>query len=128
MAHILEDFCDFLTQSPTSWHATMEMGNRLASLDFIPLDLNEKWELEKGKKYFVIRDGSLAAFALPKKKVEALSLIASHTDSPALKLKPRPSIQKANMQMLGVEVYGGPVLPTWFNRDLAIAHCRSEEK
>lgn len=121
MAHILEDFCDFLSHSPTSWHATMEMGNRLASLDFIPLDLNEKWDLEKGKKYFVIRDGSLAAFALPKKKIQSLSLIASHTDSPALKLKPHPSIEKANMQMLGVEVYGGPVLPTWFNRDLAIA-------
>ncbi|NGX59450.1 MAG: putative M18 family aminopeptidase 2 [Chlamydiae bacterium] len=121
MTHLLEDLTHFLSQSPTSWHAAMEMGNRLASLDFTPLSPNEKWELEKGKKYFVIQDGSIAAFALPSKKPQKMSLIAAHTDSPALKLKPKPVLEKENMQMLGVEIYGSPVLPTWVNRDLAIA-------
>lgn len=121
MTHLIEDFTDFLTRSPTSWHAALEMGNRLASLDFTPLEPNEKWTLEKGKKYFVIQEGSLAAFALPEKKPKKFSLIAAHTDSPALKLKPKPVITKENMQMLGVEIYGSPILPTWFNRDLAIA-------
>lgn len=121
MTHLLEDFTDFLGRSPTSWHAALEMGNRLASLDFIPLVPNEKWNLEKGQKYFVVQEGSLAAFALPEKKPKQMSLAAAHTDSPALKLKPRPVIEKENMQLLGVEIYGSPVLPTWFNRDLAIA-------
>jgi len=121
MTHLLEDLHHFLGQSPTSWHATMEMGNRLASLDFTPLDLSEKWKLEKGGKYFVIQDGSIACFVLPEKKPEKMALCAAHTDSPALKLKAHPTSQKANMQMLGVEIYGGPILSTWFNRDLVIA-------
>jgi aspartyl aminopeptidase len=120
MTHLLEDLSHFLTEAPTSWHATTEMGNRLASLDFSPLDLSEKWKLENGGKYFVIQDGSIAAFVLPEKKPKALSLVAAHTDSPALKLKPHVSSQKANLQMLGVEIYGSPVLSTWLNRDLVI--------
>ncbi|MDN3506813.1 MAG: M18 family aminopeptidase [Simkaniaceae bacterium] len=121
MTHLLEDLHHFLGQSPTSWHAGMEMGNRLASLDFTPLDLSEKWKLEKGGKYFVIQDGSIAAFVLPEKKPEKMALCAAHTDSPALKLKPNCTSQKANLQMLGVEVYGSPILSTWLNRDLVIA-------
>lgn len=121
MTHLLDDFRDFLENSPTSWHATVEMSNRLASLDFIPLYPEEKWNLEKGKKYFVIHDGSLAAFALPEEKLERMAIVAAHTDSPALKLKPHPEIEKKNMLQLGVEVYGSPILPTWTNRDLAIA-------
>ncbi len=121
MTHLLEDFQSFLEHSPTSWHAAVEMGNRLASLDFTPLVLGEKWKLEKGKKYFVSHDGAIAAFSLPKNKPEKMSIIATHTDSPALKLKPHPAFEKKNMQLLGVEVYGSPVLPSWVNRDLAAA-------
>ena len=121
MADLLEDFCDFLTHSPTSWHATREMGNRLASLDFTPLFYGEKWKLEKGGRYFVIHDGSLAAFVLPKKAPEQMAIVSSHTDSPALKLKPNPFYESHNMEVLGVEIYGSPVLPSWLNRDLGIA-------
>jgi len=121
MTHLLEDLYDFLSHAPTSWHAVVEMGNRLATLDFTPLLMDEKWNLEKGHKYFVIQDGSLAAFVLPEKKPKSMPIITAHTDSPALKLKPNPVIEKENMQMLGVEIYGGPILPTWMNRDLGIA-------
>jgi len=121
MTDLLEDFCDFLTHSPTSWHATREMGNRLASLDFTPLYYGEKWNLEKGGSYFAIHDGSLAAFVLPEKTPEQMAIVTSHTDSPALKLKPHPFHESHNMEVLGVEIYGSPVLPTWVNRDLGIA-------
>lgn len=121
MTHLLEDLCDFLYHSPTSWHAAVEMGNRLASLDYIPLYLDEKWKLEKGKKYFAIQEGSIAAFVLPEKNLEQMAIAAAHTDSPALKLKPHPEVEKKNMVQLGVEVYGSPILATWMNRDLAIA-------
>lgn len=121
MTHLLEDFSDFLTHCPTSWHATTEMGNRLASLDFTPLFYGEKWKLEKGGKYFFIHDGALAAFHLPEKTPDRMALVTTHTDSPALKLKPHPISTKHNMELLGVEIYGSPILPTWLNRDLAIA-------
>lgn len=121
MTYLLEDLCHFLSHSPTSWHAVEEMGNRFASLDFTPLDLGEKWELKKGGKYFLVHEGSLMAFILPDNKPEKMALAAAHTDSPALKLKPQPEIHTHNMLRLGVEIYGGPILPTWFNRDLGIA-------
>lgn len=121
MTHILEDLKAFLDTSPTSWHAASEMANRLAGLDFIPLDEKEKWSLEAGKSYFVTRGGSLCAFSLPESAPEKMILIAAHTDSPTLKIKPRPEIQKENMTLFGIEVYGSPLLTSWLNRDLSVA-------
>lgn len=121
MSHILEDLKKFLETSPTSWHAVQEIGNRLAGIDFIPLEETEKWDLEAGKKYFVQRGGSLCAFALPKSRPKKATIIASHTDSPALKLKPRPEAVQENMILLETEIYGSPLLSSWLNRDLAIA-------
>ncbi len=119
--HILEDFHAFLGSAPTSWHAVREIGSRLALCDYIPLEVDEKWELKRGKKYFVAHGGSIAAFALPKSALQKALLIGAHTDSPALKIKPQPEIHKENMTLLGVEVYGGPILPSWLSRDLGIA-------
>lgn len=121
MSHILDDFQRFLDTSPTSWHAAQEIGNRLAGIDFTPLEEAEKWELEPGKKYFVQRGGSLCAFSLPKTKPAKMMIVASHTDSPALKLKPNAEVTQENMLLLETEVYGAPLLSSWLNRDLAIA-------
>lgn len=121
MSHVLEDLKSFLDSSPTSWHAVNQMGNRLALHDYTPLHESEKWSLEKGKKYFVIRGGAFCAFRMPAHKPEKMVVMAAHTDSPALKVKPNPEIVKDNMTLLGVEVYGGPLLSSWLNRDLAIA-------
>ena len=121
MPHILSDFKSFLDASPTSWHAVKEIANRLSLRDFEPLNEEEKWHLEPGKKYFVARGGSLCAFYLPKEKPKQAIILASHTDSPGLKLKPSPSYQVANMAQFGVEVYGSPLLSSWLNRDLCLA-------
>jgi aspartyl aminopeptidase len=121
MSHILDDLKSFLDRSPTAWHAVQQLGNRLAVQDFSPLDEGEKWKLEAGQKYFVIRGGSLCAFSLPKKVPSKVVVLASHTDSPALKIKPQAEFKKENMTMIGVEVYGSPLLTSWLNRDLVIA-------
>lgn len=121
MTHILEDLKSFLDHAHTSWHAAAQIGNRLAGIDFTPLDEEQKWALEAGKSYFVSRGGSLCAFCLPEASPERAMILASHTDSPSLKIKPRPEIQKENMTLFGVEVYGSPLLASWLNRDLGIA-------
>lgn len=121
MSHVLEDLKSFLDNSPTAWHAVNQMGNRLAQHDYTPLQEGEKWHLEKGKKYFVSRNGAFCVFHLPTKKVEKCLILAAHTDSPALKLKPKPEIVKDNLTLFSTEVYGGPLLTSWLNRDLAIA-------
>jgi aspartyl aminopeptidase len=121
MPHILADLKGFLDSSPTSWHAAVQLGNRFASQDFIPLQEEEKWQLERGKRYFVAREGSLCAFAVPEKKPLRALILAAHTDSPALKIKPQPIFYKENMALLGVEVYGSPLIHSWLNRDLGLA-------
>lgn len=121
MSHILDDFKAFLEASPTSWHAVREMANRFALRDFSPLNENEKWQLELGKKYFVVRGGALCAFSLPKESVKKAVILASHTDSPALKLKPFPTFHVENMALFRVEPYGAPLLTSWLNRDLVLA-------
>ncbi len=121
MSHILTDLKAFLDTSPTSWHAVKEIGNRLAIREFQPLHEEEKWHLELGKKYFAVRGGALCAFSLPERRPEQALILASHTDSPALKLKPMPAYRTANMTQFGVEVYGSPLLSSWLNRDLALA-------
>jgi aspartyl aminopeptidase len=121
MTHILDDFRNFLDHSPTSWHAALEIGTRLATMDFQPLLEEERWQLQSGKSYFVTRGGSLCAFSLPTLAPQAITLLASHTDSPGLKLKPNPEIRKEQMTLFGVEVYGSPLLSSWLNRDLGLA-------
>jgi aspartyl aminopeptidase len=68
-----------------------------------------------------MRGGALCAFALPSHKLQKAVILASHTDSPALKLKPHPAFQVENMSLLRVEPYGAPLLTSWLNRDLSLA-------
>lgn len=113
---------DFLKNAPTASHAVHWLVHQLKSAGFTALDEGEKWQLQPGKKYYVVRGGSsLCAFITPKKKLKKLLIAASHTDSPTFKLKPNPEFTKENMVMLGLEIYGGPLITSWLNRDLGIA-------
>ena len=87
---IIDDFVPFLSRSPTSFHAAKEISNRLSAANFTLLEEKESWHLEEGKGYFVFRGGALIAFRMPNKFPEKALLTACHTDSPALKLKPKP--------------------------------------
>jgi len=117
----------FIASSPTPFHAVANLGSRLLSAGFEPLDESLAWHLVPGKRYFVTRnDSSLIAFSLPTSSNVgqgplALRLVGAHTDSPCLRIKPLPDLRKNNYVQLGVEVYGGALLNPWFDRDLSIA-------
>ena len=116
---MLEKFVHFLNRSPTVYHASREVGSMLAEADFTPIYEGEKWDLNPGESYFVIREDTLiAAFTLPKKKPSSTIIIATHIDSPALKIKPEAHAEPGRLY---TEAYGAPLLHTWFDRDLAIA-------
>lgn len=118
----MPDFFRFLLQSPTPWHAAKEIGNQLAAAHFSPLSERDSWQLVPGHGYFVQREGTLiAAFRIPKQKPSSALLLASHIDSPGLKIKPHPDLAHKEIAQIGTEVYGGPLLHSWFDRDLAIA-------
>lgn len=118
----IHELLNFIEQSPTSWHAVSAMEKRLSHHGFSHLDEKDEWHIQPGKGYYVTRNGSsLCAFVTPKKKPSTAKVVASHTDSPSFKLKPNPEFYKENMVMLGLEIYGSPLLTSWLNRDLGIA-------
>lgn len=120
--HSMEPLLNFLNNSPTPWHAVESSKKLLSASGFEELDESSEWQLQPGHKYFIIRDGStLCAFIAPKNIPKSARVIGTHTDSPGYKLKPHAEYCKENMIMLGLEIYGGPLLTSWMNRDLGIA-------
>jgi aspartyl aminopeptidase len=122
-AHV-KDLLTFLDSSPTAHHAVAEVTRRLAAAGFVELDERDPWHLEPGARCFVVRGGgSLLAFRVgeqPLPQAGAL-LLAAHTDSPHLRLRPRPELSRAGYDLLAVEVYGGVLLHSWLDRELSVA-------
>ena len=119
-----KELLSFLQASPTAYHATAEMARRLTDAGFIALNERDSWTLEPGKKYFVTRqESSIIAFTTGNGDfaTHGFRMAGGHTDSPALKVKPNPEITNKGYFQLGVEVYGGPLFSTWFDRDLSLA-------
>ncbi len=116
--------CQFLDHSPTPFHATAELIQRLDAAGFIGLDEAESWTLEPGQAYYVSRNqSSLIAWVQGRGNLaeQGLRMLGAHTDSPCLKVKPSPDLYQHNSWRLGVEVYGGVLLNPWFDRDLSLA-------
>ncbi|HLP43324.1 MAG TPA: M18 family aminopeptidase [Fibrobacteria bacterium] len=115
----------FLNQSPTPFHAVEAAAAHLRAAGATPLNEKEAWSLKAGQTVWVERNrSSLLAFRLPTDPSAAglkLRILAAHTDSPCLKLKPNPPPPSANWSQWGVEVYGGVLFNSWLDRDLGIA-------
>ena len=112
---------DFLDRSPTPWHAVANISELLEHAGFVRLDERSVWALEAGASYFVVRsDGALVAWRQPS-DVVGWTLFGAHTDSPNLRVRPEPVVKKHGYFQLGLEVYGGVLLSTWFDRDLSLA-------
>ena len=113
----------FIQKSPTAFQAVEEMKKHLEKEDYKELKEEEHWEIIPGGNYYVTRNNSaLIAFSIPKKPVWKFHIMASHSDSPALKIKENPEIEveKAYIK-LNVERYGGMLLAPWFDRPLSVA-------
>jgi aspartyl aminopeptidase len=119
---VARDFCAFLDAAPTPFHACAESARRLERAGFRRLLERDPWPGGSGRHY-VVRGGSLVAWSVPEgaDPARGLRVIGAHTDSPNLRLKPRPDLSRAGLRQLGVEVYGGVLLNSWLDRDLALA-------
>jgi aspartyl aminopeptidase len=119
-----DDLLDYVDASPTPFHACAESVRRLEAAGFRALDERESWTLAPGDKVYVTRGGtSVLAFvvgAVPADRA-GFHLVGAHTDSPNLRLKPRPEITRNGLHTLGVEPYGGVLFHTWLDRDLSLA-------
>ena len=122
--NINEQMIAFIEKSPTAFHAVKTIVEELETKGFKELKEKDTWNLEKNGKYYVTRNQSgVLAFVLPE-NVDALSfhMVASHSDSPTFKLKPKTVMeQEGHYVKLNVEGYGGMIMNTWMDRPLSVA-------
>ncbi len=118
------EFIKYLTKSVTPFHAVEQMAGLLADRGFHCLSDGDSWDkLGPGSYFLIHNDSSLVAFQLAAGEParEGFRMVAAHTDSPSLRIHPRPVRIVHSFLQLGVEVYGGALLAPWFDRDLSIA-------
>jgi aspartyl aminopeptidase len=115
------DLIDFLDASPSPWHAVASSIDRLDG--FVRLDETEAWTDLPAAGY-VVRSGAIIAWRLPSDPTPPhapFRLVGAHTDSPCLRVKPRPDTGGHGWKQLAVEVYGGILNNSWLDRDLGVA-------
>ena len=119
-----DSLLEFLDNSPCNFWAVETIKKHLVANGFEELQPADKWNIKKGGKYFVTKNDS-AIFGI-KVGTEPLSetgfrIISAHSDSPCFRIKPNPEMLADGVLLINTEVYGGPILYTWFDRPLSIA-------
>lgn len=117
------DLLAFIDASPSPWHAVETASAQLSAHGFQDLNETETWQLKAGGRYFVKRNGSVIAFIIGQSDLAntGFNMVGAHTDSPGLRLKPNAAYNGDGLIRIGVEVYGGPILATFADRDLSMA-------
>lgn len=119
---ISRDLIHFIAKSPSTFHAVRGIKAALLYAGFTEIREEDTWQIEKGGKYVVTRNGSaLMAFTVPQEGAEAFHITASHCDSPTFKIKENPEIADDPYVKLNVEGYGGMIMSTWLDRPLSVA-------
>ena len=115
---------EFIDESPSTYHVVKNCSDILDENGFERIMPREKWEIKKGGKYFFKKSSStIIAFTVGENfdVKKGFKIFGAHTDSPCFRIKPNPEIVTENIVRLNTEVYGGPILSTWFDRPLSIA-------
>ena len=119
------ELVDFLYDSPSACHGVKATQKILDENGFVEIKETDKWNLQAKGKYYVIKnDSALIAFEVGTGDIEekGFRLIGAHTDVPGFRIKPNPQmISEGKYVKLNTEVYGGPILHTWYDRPLSIA-------
>ena len=115
------DLCAFIDASPSPFHAVATAAQRLDAAGFTRLSEAAAWPADAGRgRRYVIRDGALVAWCSDD-PVDGWRIVGAHTDSPNLRIKPRPDTGRAGARQLAVEPYGGVLLNSWLGRDLGLS-------
>ena len=120
----VQELLDFIDASPSPWHVVQSIEKILQAHQFEKLKETEKWSLQTQGRYYVVRDDSSIIIFIVGSKPLARSgykIVAAHTDSPGLRLKPKAPHHEGGLLRLGVDIYGGALLATYADRDLSLA-------
>lgn len=116
------DLIRFIAAGPSSFHAARVVADRLIDAGFVPQEETAPWDAAPGG-HVMVRGGAVMAWWVPEDAgpESGFRIIGSHTDSPGFTLKPSPELVNSGWAQAGVEVYGGPVLASWLDRELTFA-------
>lgn len=116
------DLLAFIDASPSPFHACATAAERLTAAGFSEVREADAWEAGPGRR-FLRRGGSLVAWVVAEGHgpTSPFRIIGAHTDSPNLRVKPRPDTGQAGYRQIAVEVYGGALLNSWLDRDLGLS-------
>jgi len=118
------ELIDFINASPSPWHAVANAEALLQKNGYTQLEEDARWQLAAGGCYYVVRGGaSMIAFVQGSKPLAeaGFRIVGAHTDSPGFRVKPKAALAGDGLARLAVEVYGGPILATFTDRDLSLA-------
>ena len=120
----INEFIGFVGSSPSSYHAARFSAAMLVSQGFTELTEDDAWgPVASGARGVVVRDGAVIAWRAGEgvSATSPVRVLGAHTDSPGFVLKPHPDFTAAGWSQAGVEVYGGPLINSWLDRDLGFA-------
>ncbi len=119
---INQELLTFLDHAPTAFHAVAQVRDVLKENGYEEIVEGNDWKLKNNAKYFVVRnESSIIAFRTAKKNFNGFMIGASHSDSPAFKVKENPEIVANGYVKLNVEGYGGMLMSPWLDRPLSVA-------
>lgn len=127
MKNHIEDLKHFIDESPVNFFAVASLSAMLDKAGFAELRMADQWSLVPGGRYYVKQnDSAIFAFVVGSRDSVAtpvpFRIVAAHSDSPGFRVKPKAEIlSDGRMLKLNTEVYGGPILYTWFDRPLSLA-------
>ena len=121
MEQNIQNFINFLDNSPSCYHATANLVELLRAEGYTQLHEHEDWLFTPGGKYFMVRGGTtMIAFRIPKCTPTGFMMSAAHVDRPTFKIK-GPAELKGTYTRLPTEGYGGMIMSSWMDRPLSIA-------
>ncbi len=123
---MINSLLSFLDASPVSFLAVAQAEEQLAANGFRHIDPAAPMPaLHAGDRVYVTKnDSALFAFRIGSQlpAESGFKVICAHSDSPTFRIKPNPVMrQEGGMLKLNTEVYGGPILSSWFDRPLSLA-------
>ncbi|MBF6332630.1 M18 family aminopeptidase [Nocardia transvalensis] len=116
--------CAFVDASPSPFHVVHTVATELAAQGFTELPEARPWTAGGVGRYFVVRGGSLVAWAATEETADPAGwfrVVGAHTDSPNLRVKQNPDLAVAGWQLVALEPYGGAWLNSWLDRELGLS-------
>ena len=125
MNKYIDSLLRFMDSSVCNFLAIDTIKKELIANGFSEKSLSEAIHCNKGDKFFVTKnDSAIFAVKVGSRSVNetGFKIITAHSDSPCFRIKPNPEmLSNDGLVRLNTEVYGGPILYTWFDRPLSLA-------